>query len=114
MSLSSARRLRHKLPLFGLFTSGTLGLLGNAIAAVALPWFVLTLTQSPLTAGIATAAGLLIIVISAFFGGSLIDRYWPRTIAAAAGVVSAAAVAAVPFPAFAHLACGGKKCGLSR
>lgn len=97
MSLSRARRLRHKLPLFGLFTSGTLGLLGNAIAAVALPWFVLTLTQSPLSAGIATAAGLLTLVIGAFFGGSLIDRYGPRTIAIVAGVVSAASVAAVPF-----------------
>lgn len=97
MSLFPAQRVRRKLPIFGLFASGTLGLLGNAIAAVALPWFVLTLTQSPLMAGIASAAGLTTLIIGAFFGGSLIDRYGPRAIAVTAGLVSALSVAAVPF-----------------
>lgn len=92
----SSRRLGQQLPLLGLFASGTLGLLGNAIATVALPWFVLTLTQSPLMTGIAAAAGLASLIIGAFFGGSLIDRHGPRKIAVIAGLVSALTVAAVP------------------
>ncbi|MGE0238454.1 MAG: MFS transporter [Parvibaculaceae bacterium] len=92
----SSSRLGRQLPLFGLFTSGTLALLGNAIATVALPWFVLTLTQSPMMAGIASAAGLAALIVGAFFGGSLIDHYGPRAIAVIAGLVSAACVALVP------------------
>lgn len=96
VSSSSTTRLRRTLPLLGLFSSGTLALLGNAIATVALPWFVLTLTGSPFMTGVATAAGLTALIIGAFFGGSLIDRYGPRNIAVIAGLVSAATVAAVP------------------
>jgi macrolide resistance protein len=96
MSEPPARRFRRKLPFLGLLTSGTLGLLGNAIASVALPWFVLTLTQSPLTAGIASAAGLLTLVAGAFFGGRLIDHYGARMVALVAALVSACAIAAVP------------------
>jgi macrolide resistance protein len=84
------------LPLFGLFASGSLALLGNAIATVAPPWFVLSLTQSPLWTGIAAAAGLAPLIIGAFFGGSLIDRYGPRKIAIIASLMSALSVASVP------------------
>lgn len=96
MQASSASRLRRQLPLYGLFASGTMALLGNAIASVALPWFVLSLTKSPLWTGIAAAAGLVPLVIGAFLGGSLVDRYGARSIAITASLVSAAAVAAVP------------------
>lgn len=100
MSAFSSMRLRRQLPLFGLFTSATLALLGNAIATVALPWFVLNLTQSPLWTGVAAAAGLIPLIIGSFFGGSLIDRFGPRRVAIIANLVSALAVAAVP--AFHH------------
>ncbi len=89
-------RLKRKLPLYGLFASGTLALLGNAIASVALPWFVLSLTKSPLWTGVAAAAGLVPLILGAFFGGGLIDRHGARSIAIIASLVSAAAVAAVP------------------
>lgn len=96
MAGSSSTRLRRQLPLYGLFASGTLALTGNAIASVALPWFVLSLTRSPLWTGVAAAAGLVPLIIGAFFGGSLIDRHGARRIAITASLVSAAAVAAVP------------------
>lgn len=96
MQASSATRLKRQLPLYGLFASGSLALLGNAIASVALPWFVLSLTRSPLWTGVAAAAGLVPLILGAFLGGSLIDRHGARTIAIVASVVSAAAVAAVP------------------
>lgn len=93
---ASSPRLGQRLPLYGLFISGALALLGNAIASVALPWFVLSLTRSALWTGVAAAAGLVPLIIGAFFGGSLIDRYGARSIAIVASLVSAAAVAAVP------------------
>lgn len=96
MSACPAIRLRRQLPLYGLFASGTMALLGNAIASVALPWFVLSLTKSPLWTGVAAAAGLVPLIIGAFLGGSLIDRHGARRIAITASLVSAAAVAAVP------------------
>lgn len=96
MHASASVRLRRQLPLYGLFTAGALALTGNAIASVALPWFVLSLTRSPLWTGVAAAAGLVPLIIGAFFGGGLIDRYGARTIAVIASLVSAAAVAAVP------------------
>lgn len=96
MHASPATRLKRQLPLYGLFTSGSLALLGNAIASVALPWFVLSLTKSPLWTGVAAAAGLVPLILGAFFGGSLIDRHGARSIAIIASLVSAAAVAAVP------------------
>lgn len=96
MSVPFATRLRRQLPLYGLFASGSLALLGNAIASVALPWFVLSLTQSPMWTGVAAAAGLVPLILGAFLGGSLIDRHGARAIAIIASLVSAAAVAAVP------------------
>lgn len=96
MRAVSLLQLRRRLPLFGLFASGTLALLGNAIATVVLPWYVLTLTQSALWTGIAAATGLVALIIGAFFGGSLIDRHGPRTVAVIASLMSALSVAAVP------------------
>ena len=96
MPATRAIRLKRQLPLYGLFASGSLALLGNAIASVALPWFVLSLTKSPLWTGIAAAAGLVPLIVGAFLGGGLIDRHGARMIAVVASLVSAAAVAAVP------------------
>jgi MFS family permease len=83
-------------PLAGLLASTTLSTTGNAIVAVAVPWLVLERTGSATAAGLAGAAAILPVALSALFGGALIDRIGRRTCAVAADVLSALAVAALP------------------
>lgn len=89
-------RIRRRLPVLGSVMAGAFSTLGNAVAMVALPWFVLTLTGSPLWTGIAAAAGVLPMIAGSLFGGGLVDRFGPRWIAFSGDFISALAVAAVP------------------
>jgi MFS family permease len=82
--------------LIGLLASTTLSNTGNAIVAVAVPWLVLERTGSATAAGLAGAAAIVPLALSALFGGALIDRIGRRTCAVAADVLSALAVAALP------------------
>lgn len=88
--------LRRRLPLTGVLAAEALSTVGNSIAMVALPWFVLTLTESPLWTGVAAAAGMAPLIVGSLFGGGLIDRFGPRWIAVIGDLISALAVAAVP------------------
>jgi MFS family permease len=83
-------------PLVGLLLSTTLSGVGNAVVAVAVPWLVLERTGSAAAAGLVGAAAIVPVVISAVFGGALIDRFGRRVCAVAADVLSAVAVAALP------------------
>jgi len=89
-------RYRRQAPLFGVIAAGGFSLLGNAVAGVALPWFVLGLTDSAAWTGIAAAAGMVPLVLGAFFGGPLIDWFGARRVAVTADLISAASVTAVP------------------
>lgn len=70
--------------LVGLMTAETLSLLGNQIAAVAIPLLVLQFTGSPLTTAIAGIANALPVVFAALIGGKFIDKYgaWRSSIGA--------------------------------
>ena len=87
---------RSAAPLLGVLAAGCLFRLGNAFAAVALPWLVLDLSGSGLWAGAIASASLIALVIGAFFGGALIDRHGARRVAIIAGLASAVCVGAVP------------------
>ena len=87
---------RRRLPLLGSLFAGCFGALGNSVAMVAMPWFVLELTDSPAQAGLAAAAGTVPLVAGMLFGGSLIERFGPRKVAVCGDLVSAGSVAAVP------------------
>lgn len=86
------------MPLVALAYLGAhlLSLLGNGLAAVALPLIVLAATGSPASVGVvsvATAGPALVIGLAA---GVVIDRIHRRTSSILADVVSALAVAAIP------------------
>ncbi|MFC0626677.1 MFS transporter [Kribbella deserti] len=85
---------RHK-PLAGLLTATTLSMTGNAIVGVTVPWVVLARTGSATFAGLAGAAAIAPIALSALFGGALIDRLGRRFCAIVADLLSALAVAAL-------------------
>ena len=89
-------RERRRTPILALFVADTVSLVGNAIALVAIPWFVLQTTGSAVLTGLAAFFTWLPVVISAFFGGRIVDRLGFRRMSVISDVASAAAVAAIP------------------
>lgn len=87
---------RARLPLLGLLAATALSITGNSIVALAVPWLVLERTGSAALAGVAGAAAVVPIVLSALFGGALIDRLGRRFCSVASDILSALAVAALP------------------
>jgi MFS family permease len=83
-------------PLIGFIAAESLSLLGNQIAAVAIPLLILQFTQSPLTTGIASAANVLPVFLAAVVGGRAIDRFGAWTMSLAADLLSFCSVLALP------------------
>ncbi|GAA3601885.1 hypothetical protein GCM10022223_17040 [Kineosporia mesophila] len=76
-----------------------LSVLGNSIAAVALPLVILQSTGSPLKAGVVAAATAVPAVLAGLFMGTVIDRINRRTSSIVTDLVSAATTAALPLVA---------------
>jgi MFS family permease len=73
-----------------------LSLLGNGLAAVALPLIVLQNTGSPLSVGSVSAATAVPALVVGLSAGIVLDRVNRRTCSMLADVVSAGAIAAIP------------------
>jgi MFS family permease len=84
------------VPIAGLISAEFLSLLGNQIAAVAIPIFVLHQTHSTVFTGIAVVANNLSFVIAAFIGGKAIDRFGAWQISIIADLFSFISVLALP------------------
>lgn len=96
MTVTTAVTTRVRLPLAGLLVANLVSVVGNQIAAVALPWLVLERTGSAGAAGLVGAAATAPAVVAALLGGALIDRLGRRRVSVASDLLSAVAVAAVP------------------
>jgi len=86
----------RRAPLYALYVADTISLAGNAVAQLAIPWFVLTTTGSATYTALAVFFNFLPIVIAAFLGGVIVDRLGFRTTSIVADLASSAAVAAIP------------------
>jgi MFS family permease len=86
----------RRAPLYALFVADAISLSGNAVAQLAIPWYVLVTTGSPTLTGLAVFFNFLPIVIAGFFGGVIVDRVGFRATSVGADIASAAAVAAIP------------------
>jgi MFS family permease len=89
--------LLHRYPAFGRLWAGRLAsLFGDAFALIALPWFVLEVTES----GTATAGILLSLqlpaILTSMVIGSLIDRFQPRTIITIDNVIRTLIIGLIP------------------
>jgi predicted MFS family arabinose efflux permease len=71
-------------------------LVGNVLATVAVPWFVLETTGSAAKTGIAAFFTTFPLAFGALFGGTLADRLGHRIASVVTDVASAAAIATVP------------------
>jgi MFS family permease len=83
-------------PLYALYLADSISLVGNAVALLAVPWFVLVTTESAVLTGLAVFFNFLPAVLAAFFGGVIVDRFGFRTTSVVADLASAGAVAAIP------------------
>jgi MFS family permease len=83
-------------PLYALYVADVISLSGNAVAQLAIPWFVLTTTGSATSTALVVFFNFLPIVIATFFGGVIVDRLGFRTTSVVADLASAGAVAAIP------------------
>jgi len=86
----------RRRPLYALYVADSISLVGNAVAQLAIPWYVLTTTGSPALTGLAVFFNFLPVVLAGVFGGVIVDRVGFRATSIIADLASAAAVAAIP------------------
>lgn len=83
-------------PLYGWLTAEAISLTGTRVSMIALPWFVLTTTDSPTRTGLTALAELLPLVVLKVLSGPVIDRVGARRVSIACDTASVAAIGAVP------------------
>lgn len=74
MTIRSRPQNRDRGPLLALLTANVISQIGNTMAMLAIPWFVLTTTGSASSTAITVAVGTFPVVISGVFGGAIVDR----------------------------------------
>jgi MFS family permease len=86
----------RRAPLYALYVADSISLVGNVVAQLAIPWFVLVTTGSATLTGLAVFFSFLPVVLAGIFGGVIVDRLGFRTTSVVADLASAGAVAAIP------------------
>ncbi|MFD6951034.1 MFS transporter [Nocardiopsis sp. TSRI0078] len=80
----------------GLVTAEALCYTATRVAMIAVPWFVLESTGSPVSMGLVAFFEIGSYTLARLFGGPLIDRIGQRSVSVRADLVAAGAVACVP------------------
>jgi MFS family permease len=86
----------QRLPFFALITADAVSMNGNALAQLAIPWYVLETTGSAALTGIAAFFGLFPLILAALFGGTVVDRLGHKRASVVADVASGVTVALIP------------------
>ena len=83
-------------PLYGWLTSEAVSLTGTRVSMIAIPYFVLVTTHSPVKTGLVALAELLPLVLLKVLGGPLIDRVGARRISIGCDLGSMLVVGSIP------------------
>jgi MFS family permease len=94
--MAAAPANRRRTPAAALLVANAVSQLGNAMAFVAIPWFVLETTGSAARTGLIGFALFLPNVISGVFGGTIVDRLGPKHSSVLADTIGGLTVAAIP------------------
>jgi MFS family permease len=86
----------QRAPIYALLAANTLSYIAEAIAIVAIPWFVYELTGSYAKVGLIGFFTILPRVIAVFLGGQLVDRIGFRTSSVASDLLSGISVCGIP------------------
>ncbi|MEV5553285.1 MFS transporter [Nonomuraea wenchangensis] len=82
-------------PLAGVLAAVAVSLTGTRVSAIAVPWFVLVTTGSPVWTGVVAFAEMAPYVAVKLMAGPLLDRIGPRRVSLAGDVVSAGAAGTI-------------------
>ncbi|WP_225769018.1 MFS transporter [Inquilinus sp. Marseille-Q2685] len=85
-----------RAPFLALAAAETVSISGTRLSTIAIPWLVLSTTNSPVSTGLVAMAEMLPYVVAKALGGPLIDRAGPKRIAILCDAASAAVVGLVP------------------
>ena len=89
-------RDRNTMPVYALLAANTLSFIAEAIAIVAIPWFVFELTGSAARVGLIGFFTVLPRVIATFLGGQVVDRVGFRTSSIVSDLLSGTSVVGIP------------------
>lgn len=87
---------RIRIPIAALLAANTLSFIAEAVATVAIPWFVLNLTGSYAQMGVIGFFTVLPRVIATFLGGQVVDRFGFRTSSIASDLLSGISICGIP------------------
>ncbi len=86
----------RRLPLAGWLAADAVSITGTRVSALAIPWFVLATTDSPIRTGLVAAAEMLPLVLAKALCGPVLDRYGARPVAIVCDAASALAIMVIP------------------
>src|SRR5829696_10566408 len=86
----------RRADVFALAAANAASQLGNVVAVVALPWFVLLTTGSPARTGLTAFATTLPLAFGALVGGPVVDWIGIRRASILSDLGAGAAIAAIP------------------
>lgn len=86
----------QRKPVYALFTANIISYVGSRLTLLAVPWFVLQTSGSVVQMGITAFVSTLPLVISAFFGSTLIDLLGFKRSSVVSDIISGICVACVP------------------
>lgn len=86
----------ERLPLYALFAANAVSAVGDVLAFLAVPWFVLETTGSLTQTGITAACTTASVAVSAFFGASVVDWLGYRTASVISDLASGLSIALIP------------------
>jgi len=85
-----------RAPFLALAVAETFSISGTRLSTIAIPWLVLSTTNSPVSTGLVAMMEMLPYVVAKALGGPLIDRVGPKRIAVVCDAASAVVVGLVP------------------
>ncbi|HZX04032.1 MFS transporter [Kribbella sp.] len=88
--------MRQAKPLIAFLVANVVSICGTRVSAIAIPWFVLITTGSPVKTGLVALAEMAPLVVVKAVGGPLIDKVGARRISVLADTASTGVVALVP------------------
>lgn len=92
-----------RTPFIALMIVGAVANVGTRVSAIAIPWFVLTTTNSPTATGLVAACELGPYVVAKALGGPVVDRIGQRKVSMVADLGSAVVIGIIPILHLMHL-----------
>ncbi len=86
----------NRIPLISVLAANGLSALGNTLALLAIPWFVLETTGSATRTGLTAATGGIAVVLVGMFGGAIIDRLGFRRTSIISDIASGVTLIMIP------------------